>query len=171
MRCASAVDTEQCSSGRLRQGRCEKHYRRWKKRGDVSPPRLNTFARYEVDANGCWLWTGPRWRNGYGKPSVEAHGTRLAHRAFYIEHRGPIRATLDLDHLCRVRHCVNPDHLQPVNRAENLIRGHAARTRCKTGRHDITEPGALRPGTFQCVACWRERYQAAGARYRARRRG
>lgn len=74
--------------------------------------------KYEIDENGCWIWKGYVAKHGYGY-----QGRVPAHRAVYIEHRGVIPPGLDLDHLCRVRACVNPDHLEPVTRAENLRRG------------------------------------------------
>jgi len=149
---------------------CEKHYRRMVRRGTTETPRRPIFSRHAIDDRGCWIWQGPLYPNGYGKTSRKVHGTTLAHRAYYTEYRGPVCDGLDLDHLCRNRACVNPDHLEPVARSENLNRGHASRTRCENGLHDITAPGALRPGTFQCVACWRIRYRKAGARYRAKRK-
>jgi hypothetical protein len=150
---------------------CERHYRRWLKRGDTSAPtHIDNLARCKVTGAGCWRWLGAMWPNGYGKTSVAIHGTQIAHRVFYIEHNGPVPDGLDLDHRCRNRWCVNPKHLEPVSRAENLDRGHLARITCKSGRHDITLPGALRPGTRQCIECWRGRYRTAGARYRARLR-
>jgi hypothetical protein len=73
---------------------------------------------YEVDSNGCWLWLGAISKNGYG--SVNGMS---AHRMMYILKVGPVPEGLDLDHLCRVRRCVNPEHLDPVTRKENLNRG------------------------------------------------
>lgn len=148
---------------------CERHYRRFKTHGDTSNPRLDNLSHYEAMDYGCWIWKGNFYSNGYGKTSIEIHGTRLAHRAFYIEHRGPVPDTLDLDHLCRNRECVNPDHVEPVTRAVNLVRGHDARDMCEAGLHDITLPGAVKPGTHQCVECWRIRYRKAGKRYRAKK--
>lgn len=168
MRCA--VNDEECIPGRLRRGMCERHYRRWLKHGETTSPRIEILQHYEVTDDGCWRWLGAFWGNGYGKTSRKAHGTRIAHRVFYIEHRGPIADGLDLDHLCRNRWCVRPDHLEPVSRAVNLDRGLRARTTCRAGLHDLTAPGAVRPGTQQCVACWRARYRAAGTRYRDRTR-
>lgn len=167
MRCA--VNDSECVLGRLRRGMCERHYRRWLKHGETSSPRIDVLTHYELDGD-CWRWSGALWANGYGKTSVEVHGTRLAHRAFYVEHRGQIAAGMDLDHLCRNRWCVNPDHLEQVTRAVNLQRGHEARTTCENGIHDITKPGSLKPGTMECVECWRDRYRAAGARYREKKR-
>lgn len=167
MRCA--INDSECIPGRLRRGLCERHYRRALKHGSTANPRIDVFNHYVVASGGCWEWAGAMWGNGYGKTSVKVHGTRLAHRAFYAEHRGPIPKDMDLDHLCRNRRCVRPDHLEPVPHQINLIRGHEARTVCQSGLHDITVPGALKPGTRECVQCWRERYRAAGQRYRAKK--
>lgn len=149
---------------------CERHYRRALSTGSTANPRISIFQHYYSTGTGCWKWAGALWGNGYGKTSRKVHGTRLAHRAFYIEHKGPIPEGMDLDHLCRVRECVNPSHLEPVSRAVNLDRGLDARQTCRAGRHDITLPGSLKPGTKQCVECWRTRYRKAAARYLAKKR-
>lgn len=81
--------------------------------------------------SGCWLWHAARDKKGYGivtKPAAvyrETGGARhwQAHRYVYLAVRGTIPDGLVLDHLCRVRNCVNPDHLEPVTDAENFRRG------------------------------------------------
>lgn len=168
MRCSVADD--ECTAGRLRVGMCERHYRRHLAHGTTASPRVDNLRHYRADPkSGCWLWQGAFWRNGYGKPSKAIHGTRLAHRMMYAEHVGPIPDGMDLDHLCRNRACCNPAHLEAVSRSINLTRGLDARTTCRSGRHDLRQPGALRPGTQQCVECWRLRYRAAGKRYVAKK--
>lgn len=69
----------------------------------------------------CWLWTAST-RDGYGQFWLPPTPIP-AHRFAYEMHVGPIPDGLDIDHLCRVRHCVNPSHLEPVTRRENVIRG------------------------------------------------
>ncbi len=70
--------------------------------------------------SGCWLWAGfIHPKNGYGSYRMNGR-TCGAHRASYELHVGPIPDGYDLDHLCRVRSCVNPSHLEPVTRRENL---------------------------------------------------
>lgn len=173
MRCAAPEDDH--VDGRLRRGLCERHYRRLLATGSTAPPeQVDDLTRFKIDpVTGCHLWTGPLYKNGYGKTARKIHGTRLAHRAFWLAAGRAIPPGWDLDHVqargCRYRHCVNLDHLEPVTRAVNLQRGIRARRKCRRG-HDLTDPANLKPGTGQCIACWRIRYKAAGIRYRAKRR-
>jgi len=98
--------------------------------------------------------------------------TQAAHRAFYEALVGTIPSELELDHLCRVRACVNPDHLEPVTRQTNVLRGFspAAIVRrsgiCQNGLHDITDEAAVKVrknGTRYCRECanatWRRWYK------------
>lgn len=71
---------------------------------------------------GCWMWRGAATKLGYGLTKMNGR-TVLAHRASYIHHRGEIEKQLVLDHLCRNRKCVNPEHLEPVTQKENVRRG------------------------------------------------
>jgi hypothetical protein len=64
----------------------------------------------------CWVWVLTLNENGYG------HAGGKAHRRYYERLVGPIPAGLELDHLCNVRACVNPDHLEPVTHADNIRR-------------------------------------------------
>lgn len=75
---------------------------------------------------GCWLWIGHRSADGYGKMNVRVGGkvrSVWAHRVSYLTLKGPIDAGNDVDHVCRIPHCINPDHLRerpaPENRADN----------------------------------------------------
>lgn len=71
---------------------------------------------------GCWEWAKSVTSGGYGSVCVNAK-TSLAHRVFYERLVGPIPEGCEIDHLCRNRRCVNPDHLEAVPRSENLRRG------------------------------------------------
>jgi len=69
--------------------------------------------------SGCWLWLGSISKKGYGKGPNGRH----AHRTIFEHYKGPIPNKLELDHKCRVRSCVNPDHLEPVTTKVNVHRG------------------------------------------------
>lgn len=78
--------------------------------------------------SGCWIWLSGRNCDGYGLRSMGRLGCPTAHRFVYECLVGPIPASLDLDHLCNVRCCVNPAHLEPVTTHENLARAYFRRT-------------------------------------------
>lgn len=171
MTLASCSVGSDCTSGRLRRGMCERHYRRWMKTGSTTEPhRVDNLGNYWIVEDGCWLWLGNVWPNGYGKMSVDVHGTRLAHRAMYMEHVGTPPVGLDLDHLCRVKSCVNPSHLEPVSRAVNLDRYFEARISCRSGLHNLNLPGALVPGTRQCYQCRLAKFRRVNTRRRTKAR-
>ena len=78
----------------------------------------------------CWLWTRAT-HNGYGWFSGEHRQSNFAHRWSYEFCVGEIPEGLQIDHLCRIRHCVNPDHLEPVTQQVNISRGYyATKTHC-----------------------------------------
>lgn len=80
---------------------------------------------YIIDeSSGCWNWNRSVSSNGYGMVQrTEGGRAMVAHRYIYIRERGPIPDGLQLDHLCRNKRCVNPDHLEPVTQATNTQRG------------------------------------------------
>lgn len=98
----------------------------------------------------CWLWMGARGKSGYGLFAVskdrKAYG---AHRYVWEITMGPIPKNLVIDHLCRNKLCVNPDHLEPVTQRENVMRGNgptavnARMTHCWRG-HEFTEENIYR---------------------------
>lgn len=103
------------------------------------------LARYVDQTGDCWLWTGAL-NKGYGV-FTSGYRIRSAHRWSYELHVGPIPDGLTLDHTCRVRRCVRPDHLEPVTQGENVRRGLIVALRekptvCGNG-HDLTQPGAI----------------------------
>ena len=79
--------------------------------------------KYIIDPlTGCWLWIGAINENGYGLFWHEGKWGK-AHRASYELYVGPIPQGRELDHLCRIRRCVNWVHVEPVTRRVNLLRG------------------------------------------------
>jgi len=107
--------------------------------------------------SGCWLWTGAVDRNtGYGFFAMSKAGPRLAHRVAYVLFKAAeIPDGFQIDHLCRVRHCVNPDHLEPVTVAENLRRAREANgpaAQCKRG-HSMADCIVDKGGVRRCRVC------------------
>lgn len=127
----------------------------------VIPERvLNLIAAEPND--GCWLWQGVTTVDGYAH---YYYGGRrfLLHRKTYESHVGPIPEGLQIDHLCRVRNCVNPKHLEPVTADENKRRGGLAVTHCAHG-HEYTAANTRINGRWRgCKACDRIRARARRA--------
>jgi hypothetical protein len=107
---------------------CESHYKKWRKNVDLDAWPIPTLTerlwqKIRRTPDGCWEWTGAMSRaTGYGKATMNGRSDG-AHRIMYELIVGPIPTGLDLDHLCRNRICVNPAHLEPVTRSENVRRG------------------------------------------------
>lgn len=113
--------------------------------------------------NGCWVVPVSNAKTHRGYRNVEVQGGRFrAHVVSYVAHRGQIPDGLVLDHLCRVRNCVNPAHLEPVTNRENILRGdspsaqNARKTRCIRGHELSGENLYQKPdGNRQCRECQR----------------
>lgn len=113
--------------------------------------------------SGCWLWLGALGWNGYGRFGIEGNN-RLAHRVAYERLIAVIPVGLEIDHLCRVRCCVNPLHMEAVTRLVNVMRGasfaaaNANATHCPHGHKYTGQNLRIRSndGARVCRACCRE---------------
>lgn len=177
-----------CESPHKARGWCTRHYDRWLHNGDVradlprygkvSTPPAARFWRH-VNKRGpipadaphlgpCWLWTGALQNRGYGYFAVSKGRMSLAHHFL----GGTPPKGLEWDHLCFVRNCVRPEHLELVTHGENVRRqrthGAAPKTECKWG-HPFSEENTrvLPDGKRACRVCtreamrrWRKRHSA-----------
>lgn len=136
---------------------------------DRGTPRERFATKYTVVGD-CWIWTAARSGTDYGFFYAEPGRSRRAHRFAYEEFVGEIPDGMQIDHLCRNRLCVNPDHLEVVDNRENQRRGLqvALKTTCARGHEWTPENIYRRPktGAAYCVICHRE---DANRRYHARK--
>ena len=112
------------------------------------------------DISDCWRWQGQHNKNGYGAISI-GRTFPFVHRVIWEELVGPIPEGLEIDHLCKVRDCVNPDHLEPVTHLENVRRSYGIggwnrnKTHCPRG-HEYSEMNTYRNrGWRTCRSCKR----------------
>ena len=79
------------------------------------------MEKVTTQEDGCWIWQGACNSSGYG--FFSDNGLNIsAHRWSYIQFKSAVPEGLQIDHTCRVRMCVNPDHLEAVSREENIRR-------------------------------------------------
>lgn len=160
-----------CGGAHYAKGWCKQHYNRWWRYGSPThvPRRPSEDERFwtQVDkADTCWIWRG-RTRSGYGLFSWGPRGdvkSTGAHRYAYAAVKGEIPEGLVLDHLCRVPLCVNPDHLEPVTRGENVLRGIGPsakardKTHCPQGHaYNKANTRYSKDGHRACRACDRDK--------------
>lgn len=135
-------------------------------------------------SRGCWEWLGAKDTKGYGVVGGTKNGGKLErlHRVTYALANGGAPSGLDIDHLCRVRICCRPDHLEPVTRQENLIRAPRS-IRAREGScgvcggsdlRKVTDRSTFTGFTFRCLTCTKRTqgayYQANKDRINAARR-
>jgi hypothetical protein len=142
---------------------------------------FEAMARVE-SASGCWVWTGGVDSNGYGHWQFQGAIRRCHHISLYLYKDIPFVSynnRIHVDHLCRNRPCVNPDHLEVVSAKENITRGEGPAGRnhraiqCKNG-HPFTEENTRIRRTVsgygrQCRLCSKARglksYKKSSAKF------
>lgn len=152
---------DDCDRPHVARGWCNTHYQRWYDHGDplATGTRRTASERFwsrvdTTDPDQCWLWTGALDPAGYGR-FYDGRDYR-AHRWAYEHLVGPIPDGLELDHLCHVRNCVHPRHLEPVTGTTNKQRTRLAlSSHCARGHEFTPENTYTKPkrGTRECVTC------------------
>lgn len=156
---------EGCEAVRAKREWCNRHYLRWRRTGDPrngksTHPRMISerfWAKVlQDDDTGCWIWQASRFpQTGYGAFNVQGRVV-AAHRFAYEDMVAEIPPGLVLDHLCRVRACVNPYHLEPVTDAVNIARGKAPSHLAKrSGTCQRGHPARYVNGHARCLDCTR----------------
>lgn len=138
---------------------------------------------YRPELGACWLWTGcisqdqPKCKGGYGRfwisvPDSTKYKQVMAHRYAYELENGTIPEGKEPDHLCRVRSCIRPSHLEPVTRQENILRGYnpqainARKKTCSNGHPLSGNNMRMEGNSRRCRKCAR----AAQLRWEAKQR-
>lgn len=119
-----------------------------------------------VDTNDCWLYASVIDPAGYPRLRFQHKGKHYnvsVHRLTYEKFKGKIPEGLEIDHLCRVRRCINPDHLEAVTHKENVRRTVAAgnnnnqkKTHCPQGHEYKGKNLEMRYGFRYCRTCRRD---------------
>jgi hypothetical protein len=133
-----------------------------------APERFQTY--YEINsATGCWEWTLCLNQGGYGVFHTNNKQWK-AHRFAYQILIGPIPEGLTLDHLCKNKKCVNPEHLEPVTQYVNTVRGKGSSSLyCSKGHAMFGEHLYFNDGNRRCQKC--KRIADLNSKRRKRERG
>lgn len=164
---------ESCGNKHGARGYCQMHYERFRKHGTtdlVNDEDVAVFTGIKridkkimpVPFSGCWLWIGANRTQGYGGVWYEGRVCRAHIVVFRLVNQISIIPGYELDHLCRVPACVNPDHLEIVTSRINTLRGfaptaiNARKTHCPRG-HAFTPDNLMsyeiKKGERRCRIC------------------
>lgn len=136
---------------------------------EITERRLQRFYSRIENKDGHWLWTGPVSKAGYG-----LYSGFLAHRMSYLIHKGKLIPGLVIDHKCRVKNCVNPEHLRQTTVAKN--NEIHFKTHCKRGHRLTVQTTVLRKQggrsypQRRCLICLRMLVRKNVAAFRERQR-
>lgn len=181
---------DDCDRPHYGRGWCANHYARWRRHGslhDKRAERSDPAVRFwsKVDKDGpvpdprpdlgpCWLWTDPPNGSGYGSFRIDGR-TLGSHVAVVLLGGAEIPPEHEVDHLCRVRLCVRPSHLEVVTAHENNMRSESAaaknarKTHCKRGHEFTPENTRIVPNGRHCKQCHREAMRRRYHEVKARR--
>lgn len=175
---------DDCDRPSHAKGLCSAHRRRQRKWGSTAITyghhpgtdqrfwskvnKAGSIPPQAIAPGSCWEWTAAKTSGGYGQFWVKPYRV-VAHRFSYEQLVGPIPQGLQLDHLCRNRACVNPQHLEPVTQQVNIWRGFSIatqnrlKTHCPHGHPYSVENTYIHPKNSGriCRACARERSRRA----------
>jgi hypothetical protein len=135
---------------------------------EPSISEIERFASKYVEDGDCWRWQGPLDKDGYGHFYFRRRGRR-AHRFAWFLYRGPIPEGMVVNHVCKRRDCVNPQHLELLTPRENALQDslspasvNARKTHCKQGHaYDRTYGGQR-----SCSRCQAEKTRRLRAKWR-----
>lgn len=129
----------------------------------VRPPierfleKIKISTEHFFDNTPCWEWQGSLNAKGYGKIQIDSSRKNVpVHKFAYEHYKGDVPVRHDVDHLCNVHHCVNPDHLEAVTPKENRRRRDLRKTHCKRN-HPLSGANlyVCKRGKRSCKTCGR----------------
>lgn len=160
-----------CGQPHHAKGYCSAHRHRASRHGDPlagdatrTRDLFERLGKWLLVGDGCWLWTGATDQHGYGHMATGPGVTARVHRVVYELLIGPISPGLEPDHLCRIKGCARPDHLDLVTHKVNVQRAYQGPV-CRRGHPWTPESTYRRPdGRRECLVCKQARWRSFAAR-------